>query len=153
MGWVDDLRGKVVALDTAPLIYFIEAHPKYFPEILPFFQALDRGEFRAVTSTLTLLEVLVHPFRQKNTELGEQYRMILLNASNVSLIAVSATVAERAALLRSQFNLATPDAIQLAAALEAGASALLTNDFRFPTLPSLQIIMVDSLGARGSTPP
>lgn len=150
MGWVDDLRGKVVALDTAPLIYFIEAHPKYLPVILPFFQALDRDEFRAVTSTLTLLEVLVHPFRQKNTRLGEQYRAILLNARSVSLINVSVAVAERAALLRSQFNLATPDAIQLSAALEGGASYLLTNDFRFPTLPGLQIIMVDNLG-EGST--
>lgn len=29
MGWVDNLQGKVVGLDTAPLIYFIEEDPVY----------------------------------------------------------------------------------------------------------------------------
>lgn len=29
MEWVDGLRGQLVALDTAPLIYFIEEHPAY----------------------------------------------------------------------------------------------------------------------------
>jgi len=30
MGWLDELRGKVVYLDTAPIIYFIEdEYPDY----------------------------------------------------------------------------------------------------------------------------
>lgn len=29
MGWVEDLRGKTVGLDTAPLIYYIEDHPTF----------------------------------------------------------------------------------------------------------------------------
>ena len=29
MGWVEDLHAKTVALDTAPLIFYIEDHPTY----------------------------------------------------------------------------------------------------------------------------
>ena len=31
MEWLEALRGTVVALDTAPLIYLIEEHPTYLP--------------------------------------------------------------------------------------------------------------------------
>ena len=63
MEWIEALRGSIVALDTAPLIYFIEEHPAYLPKIRPFFEAAERGEFRIVTSFITLLEVLVRPLR------------------------------------------------------------------------------------------
>lgn len=63
MGWIDALRGTVVGLDTAPLIYLIEEHPVYLPYVRPFFEAADKREFRIVTSILTLTEVLVHPMR------------------------------------------------------------------------------------------
>lgn len=46
MEWIEALRGSIVALDTAPLIYFIEEHPAYLPKIRPFFEAVERGEFR-----------------------------------------------------------------------------------------------------------
>jgi hypothetical protein len=54
MAWVDSLTGKLIALDTAPLIYFIEEHPIYMPVIEPFFRSLDAGRFQVITSTLTL---------------------------------------------------------------------------------------------------
>jgi hypothetical protein len=53
----------IVGLDTAPLIYFIEKHLTYLPLLLPFFESVERGEMQVVTSTLTITEVLVHPYR------------------------------------------------------------------------------------------
>ncbi|HVA88316.1 MAG TPA: hypothetical protein VNL71_00595 [Chloroflexota bacterium] len=50
MGWVADLHGQVVGLDTAPLIYYIEAHPSYLPLVDPFFDAVARGLIQVVTS-------------------------------------------------------------------------------------------------------
>ena len=37
MGWVEDLRGTTVGLDTAPLIFYIEDHPTYADLLAPFF--------------------------------------------------------------------------------------------------------------------
>jgi predicted nucleic acid-binding protein len=59
MGWVNRLPGRTVALDTAPLIYFVEENPAFIELIKPFFEALERADFRAVTSTLTITEALV----------------------------------------------------------------------------------------------
>ncbi|MDL2124470.1 MAG: hypothetical protein LWX51_15660 [Deltaproteobacteria bacterium] len=45
MEWINDLRGKTVGLDTAPLIYFIVENPAYIEIVWFFFEAMDRGDF------------------------------------------------------------------------------------------------------------
>ncbi len=55
MDWLTELDGKLVALDSAPLIYYMECHPKYGRLVDPFFSAVQRGSIRIATSTLTLL--------------------------------------------------------------------------------------------------
>ena len=144
MEWINDLRGKTVGLDTAPLIYFIEENPTYLEAVRLFFEAMDRGDFAVVTSTITLLEVLVHPLRINNIELAAEYRDILLN-SRLMTLEVSNTIAEQAARLRATHKIRTPDAIQISTALNAGASHFFTNDVRLPAIPSIQIISLDSL--------
>lgn len=61
---------------------------------------------------------------------SQQYRDILLNAEGLTTVEVSVAIAEGAAQLRSQYSLRTPDAIQIATALQSGATALITNDIR-----------------------
>jgi hypothetical protein len=41
MEWVNALKGSVVGLDTAPLIYLIEENPTYVTIVDPFFEALQ----------------------------------------------------------------------------------------------------------------
>jgi predicted nucleic acid-binding protein len=121
MEWLKAFRGHVVGLDTAPLIYFIEENPAYMPLVRPFFEAADRGEFQIVTSDLT--EVLVHPLLRGDPRLADQYRRILLRARQVTTVAVSEEMAEKAAELRGQHGLRTPDALQLATAIRSGAGS------------------------------
>jgi predicted nucleic acid-binding protein len=142
---VDDLHGQLVAIDTAPVIYFIEQHSRYYPLVQPFFAAVDRGDIAVVTSTVTLLEVLVHPHRQGNLALMQQYRDILLNARGLRTVAVSPAIAEEAARLRALHRILPADALHLATALIMGASAFVTNDARIPSSPALRIIQVDHL--------
>lgn len=82
------------------------------PLVRPFFEAADRGEFQIVTSMPTLTEVLVHPLRRGDPRLADQYRRILLRAGQVTTVAVSEEIAEKAAELRGQHGLRTPDALQ-----------------------------------------
>lgn len=144
MEWINRLKGKTVGLDTAPLIYFMEENPIYIETVRLFFEAMDRGDFLVVTSTVTLLEVLVHPLRGNNTELAAEYRDILLN-SKLTTLEVSSAIAEQAAQLRAAHSIRTPDAIQISAALGAGATHFLTNDIRLPDIPAIQILSLDSL--------
>ena len=42
MGWVDSLKGKVIGLDTARIIYFIEKNPLYVDMMRSFFLAVQK---------------------------------------------------------------------------------------------------------------
>ena len=71
MGLVDELQGQKICIDTAPIIYFIEEHAKYREMIRPVFVEIASRNIEAITSTITLLEVLVHPLRTGNGPLAE----------------------------------------------------------------------------------
>lgn len=145
MEWVESLRDQLVGLDTSPFIFLIEEHPDYLPVVRPLFQAIHTGQVQAVTSTITLVEVLVHPLRQGNTEVSQQYRAILTQAQNIRMLAITPGVAETAAKLRADFKMRTPDAIQIAAALNAGATTFITNDRGLVRLPDMRIIVLADL--------
>jgi len=152
MGWIEDLRGKTVALDTAPLIFFIERRQPYVDLLRPFFQAVDRGELRIVTSTVTLIEVLVHPLRHGDESLTHQYNDILLSSPHIFTVPVTPATAQTAAELRALHNLKTPDAIPLATAINYHADAFLTNDRDYGSITSPQILKLRDL-ATSTLPP
>jgi predicted nucleic acid-binding protein len=145
MEWLNLLKNQVVGLDTAPLIYFIEKNPLYYSTVLPFFSLVAERHFQVVTSVITVVEVLVYPLRMGNLELAQKYRDILSNQTELSVLPVTEIIAEQAAQLRATYNLRTPDAIQLATALNQKASFFLTNDNRLPQLETLQILTLNSL--------
>ncbi|MFI5366552.1 MAG: type II toxin-antitoxin system VapC family toxin [Candidatus Binatia bacterium] len=132
--------GAVIGLDSVAFIYFIEEHPLYAPL---FEQRIERGENRAVTSVVTLAEVLVQPKRLARDDLVQRYREFLTAGPNVMTVDVTAALAERAATLRAQHGLRLPDAIQVAAALEGGAEYFLTNDARLRRLTELNVVILD----------
>jgi predicted nucleic acid-binding protein len=109
------------------------------------FEKLDAGEIQVVTSVITLTEVLVKPLRAGETELAQKYKDIFLNVEGLTTVAVSFAIAEQAAQLRSKYSLRTPDAIQMATALQCGATALLTNEVRLPSLPTLPLLILDEI--------
>ncbi|MEJ5311039.1 MAG: PIN domain-containing protein [Anaerolineae bacterium] len=143
MGWVDAIEGQLIAIDTAPLIYFIEESPVYLPVVLPFFKALDQQIIQVVTSTVTLIEVLVQPLRQNNHNLVKQYREVLTNVAGLTTYPLTVEIAAIAADLRAKYTLRTPDAVQMATAIYAGAQYLLTNDARLPDLTNLRRVLLD----------
>ena len=146
MAWIDELRGQVVGLDTAPLIYFVERKQPYVDTVRPFFAALTAGEFRAVTSILTLSEVLVQPMNHNDTPLVDRYQDIILHTPGLVTMRVSRRIAERAAAIRAAHRrVRLPDAVQLATALVGRADFFLTNDIALPSLPGLKMLVVEDL--------
>ena len=146
MAWTDDLRGQVVGLDTAPLIYYVERKQPYWDTVEPFFDTLTAGEFRVVTSMLTLSEVLVEPVRRNDTRLAARYRAILFNTPGLTITPVCTPIVERAAAIRAAHRrVRLPAAVQLATALIGRADFFLTNDIALPSLPGLKMLVVEDL--------
>lgn len=136
--------GSIVAIDTAAFIYQIEASPAYAVVVGPFFVALAQGRFRATTSVLSLMEMAVRPLQLGRPEVADDYELLLLSYPNLRVIDVDRHVARRAAELRANYRLRPADALQLATGLEAGASALLTNDRALARVRELRVLLIDS---------
>jgi predicted nucleic acid-binding protein len=145
MSLLDDVPvGAVVGLDTAPVIYFIEGHPKYGPIVLPLFeQRFQQGLNQAVTSVLTLAEVLVKPLAASRPDLCQQFRELLTGAPNLKLSEIVVAIAEQAADLRARYGIRLPEGCQVAAALAAGATCFITNDKRLRCVTEVKVLVLD----------
>ncbi|MBA3559604.1 MAG: type II toxin-antitoxin system VapC family toxin [Gemmatimonadaceae bacterium] len=141
---IDALGPGPVAVDTAVFIYLIEEHPAYLPVVEPLFDEVAAGMREIVTSAVTLLEVLVVPFRTGEVALAGLYEALLTRSRGLRLVEIDRGQLRAAAQLRAHYDLRTPDALQLAAALSSRCSAFVTNDRRLPPLPGLPIMQVSN---------
>ncbi|MEK6373601.1 MAG: PIN domain-containing protein [Acidobacteriota bacterium] len=133
-----------VALDSAIFIYFIEQHPRYLPLLRPLFQSIDHGDAPAVTSSLTLLETLVVPYRAGDRDLASRYETILTNGRGLTLVPIDPPLLRLAAEIRAATSVRTADALQVATAITTGSTVLLTNDRRLPALPGLTVLQLEA---------
>jgi predicted nucleic acid-binding protein len=144
---LDDALSGVSRLgfDTPPVIYFVESYPQYDALVTEVFQRIDRSLLSGYTSVITLSEVLVQPLLHGDTHLQNEYRDLLLNSENFSMLPIEPSIAESAAGLRARYRLRTPDALQIAAALAAGCEAFLTNDVTLRRVTDLEVLILDEL--------
>lgn len=142
MGLREDVGRGRTGIDSSVVIYFIEEHPKFLAIIQRLFDEADAGSRELVTSALTLLEVMVVPYRAGNIELAARYEAILTNSRGISLIDISREQLRDAAQLRAATGLRTPDALQLAAAIAAGCTTFVTNDRRIPSVTGMRVLQL-----------
>src|SRR5215831_4954662 len=145
MDTTDALRGvQRLFLDTAPVIYHVEGVAAYQLLTDLIFQRISSGILEAVTSSITLAECLVHPYRHGNIALVQRFRDVITTGVHTRYIGVDAT-AEKAAELRAKYSLSLTDALQIAAALAAGCEAFLTNDTAIKRVNELRVLVLSEL--------
>ena len=86
MALIDDLGAGPVGVDTAPFIYFIEEDERFLRVIAPLFEAAESGKLELIVSSLTLLEVLVVPYRAGNVQLAQRYEAMLTHSRGVRMV-------------------------------------------------------------------
>ncbi len=128
-------------VDTAPIIYLLEENRQFLPQFIGLFEADAAGGLRIVISCITLAEVLTGPLRQGQDALAQRYERAL--TEHYFVVPVSNAIAALAARLRARYVLKLPDAIQLAAALDLEAAALVTHDRDFSRVEGLRIVTGD----------
>jgi len=139
------VSARTLALDTSTFIYLIEKHPTFFAAVEPIFAELDAGTVHAVTSVLTLLEVLVKPLETGATALAADFRTAISASTSLRVLDVDRAVAERAAEIRAAHGFRAPDAIHLASAQLAGADAFVTNDERLRRFADVPVVTLGML--------
>ena len=145
MGLIDDLGPGPTALDTSVFIYYIEEDAAFLPLLAPIFAEVAAGRRQVAASSLTLLEVLVVPYRAGDLALADRYEAYLTRSRGLRLVDLGRAELRMAAQLRALHpNLRTPDALLLAGALSAGCSAFLTNDRELPRLPGMKVVQLRS---------
>jgi predicted nucleic acid-binding protein len=130
------------AVDTAIFIYLIEEHPDFLPAVVQLFEETARGGRELVTSAVTLLEVLVVPYRAGDLALAERYEALLTRSRGLHLVELDRAQLRAAAQLRARYRVRTPYALQLAAGLSHGCGAFLTNDRELPEISGIRIVQL-----------
>ena len=134
-----------LALDTSIFIYQFEANPKYALLTDAIFFWLEQGEHEAVTSTITMTELLVLPYRDADAGQVDAYFGLLSTYPNLTWHAPDLDTADLAAQLRASHRLRTPDALQAATAIAAGATGLITNDAVFKRVGGFETLVLDEI--------
>lgn len=128
----------IVYLDSNIVIYAVEDPPIWGARALTRLAALRTNGDTLMISDLTRMECLVGPLKTGDTAVENDYRAFFA-ASAMQIVAITAAVCDRAALIRATDNFKPMDSLQLSAAVTHGANHFLTNDTRLNSFTGLPI--------------
>jgi predicted nucleic acid-binding protein len=132
-----------LALDTAPLIYYIEKDANYFDSMKKIMRYISGSpHITAYASVMALKEVLVKPLTSGDSELAEEYENILTDNEQLVLMDVTPAVARKAAELRAKYgkSLKALDAVHVATAIVSACDVFLTNDLALKKIDEIRVI-------------
>ena len=138
-------RHRRIALDTSVFIYQLEANARYLPLTDHIFSWLERPDSKAVTSTITMTELLVRPYRDSDQQRVNAFYALLSTYPNLDWIAPDLEIADLAARFRPLHRLRTPDAIQAATAAHARVTGFVTNDAVFERVGNFETLVLERL--------
>ena len=133
---------KKIGLDSNIFIYFIEANPSYHHLTIKLFESIEKGRNLGICSSLSLLEVLVQPYRRKNEELVNQFYALMTTFPNLIWKDLTLEIADLGARLRAHYSIKTPDAILLATAIQSGATGFIGNDLQLKKVQEIQTLVL-----------
>ena len=90
---------NLLLVDSAPIIYFLQGHPKFAQRFKPLFEAHAQGCLRFAVTTVTVAEVLTGPLRVADEALARRF------LESRQLVELDIDIAESAARLRASLDL------------------------------------------------
>jgi predicted nucleic acid-binding protein len=135
-------RVSKVGVDSAVLIYHLEDTEPYSELTEAAFGTIAAGRPAAIVSTISVAEVLVKPYEQREPARIAAIERFLTSLPNTSVVAPSLVAAKDAARLRAKYRIRLPDALLVATSREQQARAFLTNDTRLRRLRGEQLAVM-----------
>jgi len=140
-------RHRRVALDANALVYLLEAPDPLGRVTATILDAAEGGRLTVILATLALAEIAVGPVRAGDETIVERYADEIRDLRGVQIVPLTADIALDVGVIRGRYRIPLADAIHLATARQAGASAIVTNDRRMPDIPHVEVIQLADLVA------
>jgi predicted nucleic acid-binding protein len=126
--------GERILLDSSTLIAYLNGGEPATPVAVHIIERFVRpGRNHAIISMLSIVEILVRPLRA-GAPGGQHALTFLTRTPHFQLADVDIWIAHRAAVVRAQHNMRTPDALVSATGLTHQVGHLVTNDDRWKRL-------------------
>ena len=134
---------KKVAIDSMCFIYQFEGSKIYGELTKQLFLRLQKNKLTAVSSVLTIAEILAFDKLQKNRVLFEQAKAKLYSTPNLRIITVNEAISEASAILKCKYKITLPDAIQLSTAIMSDQKAFISNDYHLKKIKEVRVLILD----------
>jgi len=138
-------RHRRVALDSNVIVYVLEAVEPWASVARHLLGAIEAGRLGAVIAAIGLAEVCSGPARRADLALVEHYAEMIRSMPGLRIQPLTADVSVDAAVIRGVRGISLADALHLASARAAGATAFVTNDRRIRGSARLDVLYLDEI--------
>ena len=128
----------LIYCDSGILIYWLDQVGPFHLRAENRMLALQVAGDRIAISDLTRLECRVGILKRGDVAALKVFKNFFARP-DVQLVPLSAAAFDRATQLRVDYGFKTPDALHLAAAIEAGCDRFLTNDYRLSKCSNIAV--------------
>lgn len=128
----------LVYLDSNIVIYLIEDPPGFGVRAKTNLDALRAQGDQVIVSDLTRVECRSQPLANGDRATLQNYDQFFAKLEP-QVIRLTTAVCDRATMIRGFYRFKTPDALHLAAAVEARCDCFLTNDYRLANFTDLTV--------------
>lgn len=128
------LPNQTISLDSNIFINALEKDNSLGDKAREVFIKIKKDGIRTYTSVITLQEVFVGVYKEQLEEKSAKYMDFITGGGSITLVDVTKQIAFLAARIRAEYKVSTPDSIQLATAIDKGASIFITEDRAIPSL-------------------
>jgi len=137
------LEAKIIGVDTMFFIYLFENNKKYFSIVKEFFDLLEKEKITMITSIISPIEIISTSIMEDYPEKQRLYIGFFKKVKNLKVKEIGWDLVEKVGALRRKYNLRTPDAIQLATAIDSQAKIFMTNDTKFKKITEIPVLILD----------
>ena len=130
-------------LDACSIIYLLESRQEQGLKTRTIISQALQDETQLIISRLSFLECRILPIKENDNLLLQRYNRFF-ELPGLQIIELTAEIVEIATNLRAVNSpgLRTPDALQLACALSAGADQFLTGDKKLSAFQGIEVVVV-----------
>lgn len=142
---IESFTGDRVYIDANLFIYAVEGYRKYSALCDAIFRSIEEMKIHAVTSELTLAEVLVHPQRNNDVWAIAKYEDLIQSRYDLRVTPITRDILRTASKCRATMGLKLPDAIHAATAQLVGSEFIFTADQNFRAPSPIQVVTLDEM--------